>query len=122
RFLALWFPHLPTDRLKRENPQRAESGQFLIVVDKVANALRLTALDERAAKAGLFKTMALTDARAQFENLDIAFASPRKDAALLEKLADWCDRYTPLVALDGPDGLMLDITGCVHLFGDEHHL
>jgi protein ImuB len=84
--------------------------------------LRLTALDERAAKAGLFKTMALTDARAQFENLDIAFASPRKDAALLEKLADWCDRYTPLVALDGPDGLMLDITGCVHLFGDEHQL
>lgn len=119
RFLALWFPHLPTDRLKRENPQRAKSDQFLIVVDKVANALRLTALDERATKAGLYKTMALTDARAQFEQLDIAFASPRKDAALLEKLADWCDRYTPLVALDGSDGLMLDITGCVHLFGDE---
>lgn len=95
---------------------------MLIVVDKVVNALRLTALDERAAKAGLFKTMALTDARAQFENLDIAFASPRKDAALLEKLGDWCDCYTPLVALDGPDGLMLDITGCAHLFGDEQNM
>ena len=38
---------------------------------------------------------------------------------LLEGLADWCDRYTPLVALDGSDGLLLDVTGCTHLFGGE---
>ncbi len=122
RFLALWFPHLPTDRLKRENPGRAHTDQHLIVVDKLANVLRLTAVDEKAAKAGLYKGMALTDARAQFEKLDIAFASPRKDAVLLEKLADWCDRYTPLVAVDEPHGLILDLTGCIHLFGDENHL
>lgn len=41
------------------------------------------------------------------------------DRAMLEALADWCDRYTPLVALDGDDGLFLDITGCAHLFGGE---
>nr|WP_246663835.1 DNA polymerase Y family protein [Phyllobacterium sp. SYP-B3895] len=119
RFLAMWFPHLPTDRLKRESPARALTDQHLIVVDKIANALRLTAVDEQAAKAGLYKGMALTDARAQFDKLDIAFASPRKDGELLEKLADWCDRYTPLVALDMPHGLILDMTGCIHLFGDE---
>ena len=39
--------------------------------------------------------------------------------ALLEAIADWCDRFTPLVALDGADGLLLDITGCAHLFGGE---
>jgi protein ImuB len=44
------------------------------------------------------------------------------DKRLLEKLASWCDRYTPWVALDDmPDqagyGLFLDITGCAHLFG-----
>ncbi|MGH7006301.1 MAG: Y-family DNA polymerase, partial [Alphaproteobacteria bacterium] len=64
RFLALWFPHLPTDRLKRANPQRGRRDQHLVVVDKVANALRLTAVDEKAGKAGLYKGMALTDARA----------------------------------------------------------
>ncbi|MEJ1121110.1 DNA polymerase Y family protein [Phyllobacterium sp. CCNWLW109] len=120
RFLALWFPHLPTDRLKRENSQRDRSDQYLIVVDKIANTLRLVAVDQRATKAGLYKSMTLADARAQFEKLDIAFASPRQDSAFLERLADWCDRYTPLVAFDDPDGLILDITGCVHLFGDEH--
>jgi protein ImuB len=41
------------------------------------------------------------------------------DFALLEAVADWCDRYTPLVGLDAPDGLMLDVSGCAHLFGGE---
>lgn len=44
---------------------------------------------------------------------------PEADAALLAGLATACDRYTPLVALDPPDGLFLDVTGCAHLFGGE---
>jgi protein ImuB len=41
------------------------------------------------------------------------------DANTLNDIADWCDRFTPLVALDPPHGLFLDITGCAHLFGGE---
>src|SRR5439155_233061 len=41
------------------------------------------------------------------------------DAKTLSDIADWCDRFTPLVALDPPHGLFLDITGCAHLFGGE---
>ena len=37
----------------------------------------------------------------------------------LGALALWCQRYTPLTAVDPPDGVMLDITGCAHLFGGE---
>ena len=44
------------------------------------------------------------------------------DASLLEKIADWCLRYTPLVACDAPDGLLLDIGGCAHLYGGEEAL
>ena len=40
----------------------------------------------------------------------------------LERLALRCQDFTPLVALDPPDGLLLDITGCVHLFGGEARL
>ena len=46
-------------------------------------------------------------------------ADEKADAALLEGIADWCDRFTPLVSLDPPDGLFLDITGAAHLFGGE---
>ena len=37
----------------------------------------------------------------------------------IERLCDWCSRFTPLAALDGRDGLMLDISGVAHLFGGE---
>lgn len=37
----------------------------------------------------------------------------------LEALADWCRRFTPLAAIDGPDGLVLDVAGAAHLFGGE---
>lgn len=52
-------------------------------------------------------------------DIDVIEADPAADRRFLEGLADWCTRYTPLVALDGPDGLFLDITGCSHLFGGE---
>ncbi len=41
------------------------------------------------------------------------------DARLLDAIAEGCLRYTPLVALDPPDGILLDIGGCAHLFGGE---
>ncbi len=55
----------------------------LVVTERTANALRLTAVDAKAAKLGLFPGMALTDARARVERLDVATAAPERDAALL---------------------------------------
>lgn len=66
--------------------------------------------------------MGIADARAMHPAIEVAEADPQADRRLLESLADWCDRYTPLVALDGTDGLFLDITGCSHLFGGEKPL
>ena len=63
----------------------------------------------------------MADARGAVPELVVVEADETADHALLEKLADWCDRYTPLVALDPPNGLFLDISGCAHLFahGDD---
>jgi len=66
--------------------------------------------------------MGIADARAMYPGIEIVAADADADRRLLEALADWCDRYTPLVALDGADGLFLDITGCAHLFGGEEVL
>ena len=38
----------------------------------------------------------------------------------LTQLVEWCDRYSPLVAADGSDGIVLDITGCTQLFELNH--
>lgn len=63
--------------------------------------------------------MALADARAQVGELAVVPHDPVADAAWLDRLALGCARYTPLVALDAPDGLILDIAGAAHLFGGE---
>src|SRR5258708_32262192 len=44
------------------------------------------------------------------------------DARFLDAIAEACQRSTPLVALDPPDGILLDIGGCAHLFGGEENL
>src|SRR3546814_1022567 len=41
------------------------------------------------------------------------------DVCSSDLLAQGCARYTPLVALDAPDGLVLDIAGAEHLYGGE---
>ncbi len=84
--------------------------------------MRLTALDEASEMAGLRRGQGLAEARAIHPQLDVAEEDPTADRALLEAVADWCDRYTPLVAIDGENGLLLDITGCAHLFGGEETL
>lgn len=94
----------------------------LVVVAKVKNALHLVALDETAEKLGFVPGQALADARAMIPALTIVDEDTAACVTLLEEIADWTERYTPLVAIDGADGLMLDITGCAHLFGGEEAL
>ncbi|WP_246659493.1 Y-family DNA polymerase [Ancylobacter moscoviensis] len=91
----------------------------LVFVEKAQNALRLAAVDRAAHRRGLAPGLTLADARARIPDLAVIDHDPAADAAFLEEVADDCDRWTPLVALDGGDGLVLDITGCAHLFGGE---
>jgi len=84
--------------------------------------MRLTALDEVSEHLGLKRGQGLAEARAMFPGVDVMDEDETADRALLEAVADWCDRYTPLVAIDGREGLFLDITGCAHLFGGEEAL
>lgn len=84
--------------------------------------MRLTALDEKALGLGLKRGQGLAEAKAMCPDIDAVKADPEADIGFLDALADWCSRYTPLVARSGTDGLFLDITGCCHLFGGEENL
>jgi protein ImuB len=145
RILSLWLPRLPTDRIKRqlsrnggatkafssgvgsgsreENASKKDSSdQPSIVVAKQNNALQISALDDAAAHLGLEVGLPLANARAVCPDIQVFDADVAADAQTLNAIADWCDRFTPLVALDCPHGLFLDITGCAHLFGGEAKL
>lgn len=72
--------------------------------------------------AGLQPGLTLADARARMPELEVFDADPHADHDWLERLAEACSRYTPVVALHPPDGLTLDIAGCVHAFEGERPL
>ena len=116
RYLSVWLRRLSTDRIERRSSERVEA---FVVVASIKSAQRITAMTDGAARLGLKIGMGLADARAMYPSLPVVDADPEADRRLLEAIADWCDRYTPLVGLDAPDGLLLDVTGCAHLFGGE---
>lgn len=75
--------------------------------------------DPQARALGLTPGLALADARARIPELAVFDTDPLADQRWIERIADLCDRYTPMVAIDPPDGLTLDVTGCLHPFGEE---
>jgi protein ImuB len=80
----------------------------------------VTAADRAARALGLHPGMAATQAQALVPGLRTDTADPEADEAALERLALWAlKRYSPVVAVDPPDGLMIDASGVAHLHGGE---
>jgi len=80
----------------------------------------ITAVDDAARHAGLYRGMPVAKAQVLVSDLQLVDADPQADALALEKLARWAlKHYSPIVATDPRDGLILDITGCDHLLGGE---
>ena len=117
RVLSLWLPQLPLDRRVRIGDARI-IGPFAIIAD-IKNAWRLTHVNKWARRAGASEGLSLPDARAICPDLLSEPADETREAALLRALWRWSDRLSPRVSIDPPEGLVLDISGCAHLFGGE---
>ena len=127
RILSLWLPRLPTDRYQAGAAEcvavrgraRPDDTSARVVVTKRTTRCSIYALDDAAARIDLAVGMPLATARAICPPSQVHRCRSRRRTQTLNAIADWCDRFTPLVALDAPHGLLLDITGCAHLFGGE---
>lgn len=124
RYLALWMPFLPADRWRMMQVRGATAPADLPIafVAKQRGAMRIMAVSPTALALGLAPGMALADARSQIPDLTTVTHEPAEDELWLEQLANHCRHYTPSVAIDLPDAIVLDITGCTHLFGNEAKL
>jgi protein ImuB len=114
-FLSLWLPWLASEAARAAGQPDAP---FALVV-RQGSALRLAATDPRAETLGLAAGMTLADARARCPGLVTTPEDPARTAAALERVLAALGRFTPVVAADPPDGALLDMTGCAHLFGGE---
>jgi len=96
----------------------SEDPPFALLVSE-RGTRRLAAVDAAAAARGLSAGQKAADALALVPQLVTADHDPDADRRALESLCDWCVRFSPAVAVDGEDGLLLDITGTDHLWGGE---
>jgi protein ImuB len=120
RILSLWFPRLGADRLIRRAPHLAEVP--LAIVQEQHNAHVLTSLNLPALRLGLRVGQPVRDAHAMCEGLVTRTRSPQAEAAFLAALRRWTGKFSPWVAEEAEDGLVVDLTGCAHLFGGEEPL
>lgn len=117
RFLSIWFPNLITERAIKLRPDLNEVP-FIIAIPERGRML-VKAASPAALKNGITAGQVVADARAILPELKIYHYKPGTEEKLLKELAEWCLRFTPTAAVDMPDGIQLDISGCPHLWGGE---
>lgn len=92
----------------------------LVIAGREGQRRIVAAADLAAQRLGVWPGLALSQAQARVPDLHIAEADPDADREALERLAEWAlRRYSPLVGVDAPDGLLIDIAGSAHLFAGE---
>jgi protein ImuB len=117
RYVSIWFRYLNTDWFSLHQPQ-LKKVPFVLRTSSHGRMI-VTSVNAMAEKKDISIGMALADARAILPELEVQDDKPDLPHRLLKRLAEWCIRFTPVVALDIPDGLLFDATGCSHLWGSD---
>ncbi len=119
--VAIWLPRMALEHWL--NTHRNDAGdQPFALASEGPHGMVIDAVSDTAREAGARPGQRLTDARAICPALAIHPSNPSADAARLEQLGLWAQRWSPWTAADGRDGLLLDSTGVSHLFGGEEAL
>lgn len=117
RYLYIWFRYLTTDRLAKIRPELR--GKSFLLYTPEHGRMVVKAASRQLTQEGISPGMVVADVRAILPSVEVFSADTVAEEKLLNDLAEWCIRYSPVVAIDSPDGLILDISGCPHLWGGE---
>ena len=83
---------------------------------------RLVACDRPAALAGVRAGQKLSTALGLQPGLAVFERDAAREGRALDNLACWSGRFTPTVSLAPPAGLLLEIGGCLRLFGGAENI
>jgi protein ImuB len=117
RFVSIWFRHLTTDWFALRQPQLRDLP--FVLCAPVHGRMVVMETNNIAEANGINHGMVLADARAITPDLQVLDDRPDLAEKILKRLAEWCIRFTPNAAVDPADGIVLDATGCCHLWGSE---
>lgn len=142
RWLCAWLPNFSLQRLLAVRPELAGRAVALYAPRAGRGGLGIVARSAAAAQRGiapgmpLAEAMSLTGGKKTRPSNPSAAADPpgrrerdwffpeepAADREAIEKIAQWAQRYSPLVSLqesERPDSIFLEVTGCGLIFHGE---
>ena len=120
RIIAIWFPYMGAERILRKTQHNPEEP--IIIVAKKAQSEIITSISAVAQYKGLFVGQSLRDASAICTRLFVQTQNSYAETQFLKGICRWSSKFSPWVASEGNSGLIMDITGCSHLFGGENEM
>lgn len=117
RYMCIWLPFFGTDRAEKEQPERRKAPFVLTLAQN--GRIKIQAANRPALQEGLSCGMVFADAQAILPQLESSTYDSILLSQTLKALGEWCIRFAPIVDLQTPDGIVLDISGCAHLWGGE---
>lgn len=119
RIVVIWFPHLVTDRLVRKRSDLKELPFVLVITERGRRIVK--AVNVLAKEKGIYENMVLADCKALVPELMVFDYDETDPKKLLIAVAEWCIRFSPCISIELPDVLILDASGCTHLWGGEEN-
>jgi len=117
-WVAVYFPELALEALERDPNERRPH----VVIEGSGSTQRVAACDRAAVHAGVRPGMALNAAYALAPRLITRPRQHRAEKQLIERCAAWAGQFTPLVSIEPPDALLLEVKGSLGLFEGAHAL
>jgi protein ImuB len=114
-WLSLLFPQFPLEVLAVGSMRQASAlhtGSVAVIADE-----KILVVDATARDAGVAPGMRLAAAWARQPQLIVLERRSDLEAATLKRLACWAGGFTPDVCLRDESSLLLEIEGCLRLFG-----
>lgn len=119
----MYLPRWPLQNLWRGQPELRDKP--VAIVQRQARGATVVVCCARAAQAGVRPGMPLAEAQTIQKQLVVWDEDPTGDRDALERLAEWAQRYSPIVGLEEAatvQSLLLDISGCAACFHGEDRL
>ncbi len=117
-WLCLDFPRLSLEAAAPADP----SPEIPLAIVSGERPRRLHALNGAAQAVGLQPGLAINSAYAVAPRLRVIERKPEAEQAALSALASWAGQFSPTVVCEPPAALLLEVAGCLRLFGGSVRL
>lgn len=118
------FPHWSLQRIAQQQPE-LRGRAFALTRPIAGKGSKIIACSRLADQHGVRPGMMVAEALATLPTLTCVDEDPDADRAVLIQLAEWSQRFSPIVGLEdavAPTCLLIDVTGGAACFGGEDAL